>query len=87
MGVRPAGQGSPKGRPRSGGRGNDFVGPQRSEGEAKWWDPAVLDAPVARPSEWDNREPGSLPSSSELDSCRDLLRDLCQRRLQAIDLR
>ena len=44
MGVRPVGQGSPKGRPRSGGRGNDFVGPQRSEGEAKWWDPAVLDA-------------------------------------------
>ena len=61
MGVRPAGQGSPKGRPRSGGRGNDFVGLQRSEGEAKWWDPAVLDAPVARPSEWDNREPGPLP--------------------------
>ena len=56
MGVRPVGQGSPKGRPRSGGRGNDFVGPQRSEGEAKWWDPTVLDAPVARPSEWDNRE-------------------------------
>ena len=45
---------APKGDRDSGGRGNDFVGPQRSEGEAKWWDPAVLDAPVARPSEWEN---------------------------------
>jgi hypothetical protein len=31
-------------RPRSGDGGNDFVGPQRSEGEAKWWGPVVLDA-------------------------------------------
>ena len=37
------------------------------EGEAKWWDPAVLDAPVARPSEWDNREPGPLPQPIVLD--------------------
>ena len=62
MGVRPVGQGSPKGRPRSGGRGDDFVGPPRSEGEAKWWDPTVLDASAHRPSEWDNREPGPSPA-------------------------
>ena len=58
-----------------------------SEGEAKWWVPAVFDAPVARPSEWDNREPGPLPYDPELDCCRDLLRDLCERRLKTIDFR
>ena len=28
-----------------------------SEGKAKWWGPAVLDAPIARPSPWEEHEP------------------------------
>ena len=56
----------PSGRPPSGGGGYDFVGLQRSEGTAKWWGPAVLDAPAARPSSLKVREPNSPPVRSQV---------------------
>ena len=46
----------PRGHRVSGGGGNDFVRSKRSVEWSKWWGPAVLDAPVVRPSHWEIRE-------------------------------
>ncbi|GAA5048909.1 hypothetical protein GCM10023208_06590 [Erythrobacter westpacificensis] len=54
-----------------------------SEGEAKSWGPAVLDAVVAAPSAWEFREPGpsNLSSRSEVrihfPTCQDPGQDAC----------
>ena len=62
MGAQPAGQGSPPRATAKAAAGVTILSDRSaSEGVAKWWDPVVLEAPVARPSHWDIREPDPLP--------------------------
>ena len=65
MGAVPAGQGSPQKGDREAAVGATILSDRSvSEGEAKWWDPAVLHAPVARPSEWENVSQAPSPPES-----------------------
>ena len=62
MGAVPAGQGSPRTGDREAAVGATILlDRSASAGEAKWWGPAVLDAPVPGPSPLKVREPGPSP--------------------------
>lgn len=84
MGAVPAGQGSPRTGDREAAVGITVLSDRSaSEGEAKSWGPAVLDAVVAFPSAWEVREPGPSPLSSwrevriHFPTCVDPGQDAC----------
>lgn len=63
MGAVPEGQGSPRMGDREAAVGATILSYRSaSVGEAKWWGPAVLDAPVPGPSPLKVREPGPSPA-------------------------
>jgi hypothetical protein len=69
MGVWLAGQGSPKWATALAAVGATILLDRSAcEGEAKWWGPAVLDAPVTRPSSLKVREPDPFSVRSQVFS-------------------